>query len=265
MLIDHCGEPAAFRPPPVEALTPDEHRQLRETLDGVVESWSGARQIGMQVLRLREHERAADEAADVWFRASGLPLALGLTARAAASLLCVNLGAQMPSAPETRLSEIDRALLDAWASRTLPALAEALGAGPTGEVTSDAGESARFAMEQERFVAAELTFAGEVSAGMITIATELARGPRDRPALTLGDHADLLLQASLTVEATIVAEPVPLPELLSLECGDVLLLGDKTAVEAHLSAGEAVVAAGRPGAREGMRALRLRGAVLTDR
>ncbi|MFW6437597.1 MAG: FliM/FliN family flagellar motor switch protein [Armatimonadota bacterium] len=264
MLIDDAGGIKPYCPPSVEELTDSECRRLRTTVASVVESWRGAPEIGMRVGGLhRGHRLTAvdDDSSAVCFAADKLPVELRLSPDAAVSLLCVNLGARMAEQPDTRLSEVDLALLDAWAARALPALVDALDAGPGGEIRRRPAGSGR----EDGSVAVELTFAGTMVAGWIVIGGELARMDRGRGGDTLGEHPELLLHARIGVEARIVSEPVPMPELLSLECGDVLLLGDKTAIKAELTAGDAVVAAGRPGARDGVRALRIKGAVLNDR
>ncbi|MFW5867494.1 MAG: FliM/FliN family flagellar motor switch protein [Armatimonadota bacterium] len=265
MLIEHCGKAELFRPPPVERLTERERGRLRTTLTRVVDSWRGAAEIGLRPGEMHsggDAECCSDRTDELWFRAGGTTVVLGLTPHAAISLLCVNLGAKMPEAPEPALSAVDLALIDAWAARALPALVSALNAGPCGEIRRGPGSEA---LGQGATVTAGLTFAGEMAAGRIIIGSEIARHDGETAGGTLGDYPDLVMHTRLTVQATIVAEAVPIPELLELECGDVLLLGDKKAVEAELRAGDSVVAAGRPGAREGVRALRIKGAVLNDR
>ncbi|MGM0494600.1 MAG: FliM/FliN family flagellar motor switch protein [Armatimonadota bacterium] len=271
MLIDHCGDAAVFVPPPVEELTPEERGRLRSRLVGVVESWRGAMEIGMRVATLCQHRDAAGIASGdgvTWFRAGGAPVMVGVTSPAAVGLICVNLGEDVPEKPDTRLTQLDLALLDAWADRAVRDLVAALNAGSAGEILRRIDAPGEIAAEWGPVVSAELTFAGEMPAGVIAIGESVAhrhtRATRG-PVTTLGDRPELLWQAKVTVEAAITAEPVPLPELLTLECGDVLLLGQKTALGAALSAGETVVAEGRPGAREGLRAVRIKGAVLTDR
>lgn len=262
MLLGPGAEMAAFRPPPVEDLTGVQLRRLRATLVGVIDSWRGALEIGLRVgdlLQPRE-ARAAGSAPDgVHVRAGAAPVALSLTPEAAASLLCVNLGSTMPDEPATRLSELDLALLDAWATRALPELVSALGGGTAGEVLR--GRPA----EIEGAIGVELAFAGERPAGALRIGPALARPRASVSGETLGDHPALLLEAGLMVQAAIASDPLPITDLLTLEQGDVLLFGDKTGVEAALTAGEAVVAEGRPGARAGMRAFRIEGGVLTER
>ncbi|MFP4248424.1 MAG: FliM/FliN family flagellar motor switch protein [Armatimonadota bacterium] len=271
MLIDHCGEPTVFTPPPVEELTPAERGRLRSRLVGVVESWRGAMEIGMRVATLCQHRDAARVASGdgvTWFRAGGAPVMVGLTSPAAVGLICVSLGADVPENPDTHLTALDLALLDAWADRAVRELVAALDAGSAGEILRQADAPGEIAAEWRAVVVADLTLAEEIHAGVIVVGEEIARQHTrgtGAPVTTLRDRPELLLQANVTVEAAIRSEPVPLPELLTLECGDVLLLGQKTALKAALSAGEAVVAEGRPGAREGMRAVRTKGAVLTDR
>lgn len=264
MLIDDCGAIAAFRPPPVEQLSEGERRRLRARLAGVVDTWRGAAEIGLRLRELHQGQEIPEPVeggADVWFHVARLPLALGLTPRAAVSLLCVNLGAKMPEEPDTALSEVDLALLDAWAARALPPLVGALDAGPAGEVQ----RRPRAPQYDGDAVVADLTFAAEMPAGRLVIGREIARKDRDSTAgERLGQHPELLLHARIQAHASITSEPVPICELLSLERGDVLLLGDKTTIEAELTAGSSVVATGRPGAREGVRALRIKGAVLND-
>jgi len=261
MLIDSGAQAMAFRPPPAEDLTEEERRRLRATLAGVVESWRGGIEVGLRVAELRQPSETLtldEQPGDVHFRAGAAPVALSLSREAAVSLLCVNLGSAMPETPGSRLSDLDLALLDAWAARALPELVTAVGGGPAGQVLRRRGT------EPGNALLAELTFAGGMRAGTVTIGVELAR-PRSAAAPdTLGDHPELLLGAGMSVEAAIVTDAVPLTELVTLEHGDVLLLGQKDAVAAELTAGEAVVAEGRPGARAGMRALRIKGGVLTD-
>jgi flagellar motor switch/type III secretory pathway protein FliN len=266
VLVDADANVAAFRPPPVTALSDEECRKLRATLAGVVESWRGGIETGLRVPRI--HQPGEDEGCghegDLWFRAGAAPIALALSPAAAAAILCVNLGAPMPDEPDGALSEIDLRLLDAWAERAVSELAGALAGGPPGEVLRRTSPPPDIIGQQKPQVRAELTFAGEMRAGEIHLAADLARR-RWGASARLGDSPEVLLQARLDVGAAIAAEPVPLPDLLALEEGDVLLLGPKNSVEAELVAGETVVAAGRPGARMGMRALRVTGGPLTER
>lgn len=268
MLIDQDANVAAFRPPPVEELTDEERGRLRETVGGVVEAWRGGVEIGLEVGGVRQVQ-AGDDAGeapgDVWFVAQGAPVALGLSQEAAAGLLCVNLGAPMRDTSDPNLSEIDCALLDAWASRALPELVNALGAGPAGKALRRNTRPPDLTAKAGGAVAADLTFAAGRRAGTILIGAEIARANEGEPCETFADHLNLLLHAGLRVDAHIVAEAVPLRELLALETGDVLLLGDKATVLAELTAGEGAVASGRPGARAGRRAIRIEGDVLADR
>lgn len=249
----------ALRPPPVEELTVGERGRLRAALGGAVESWPRADAIGLRVAQLRR--AAAPEVGDggAWFRAAGAPVALGLTPRAAVSLVCVSLGAAMPAEPKDRLSGMDVAVLEAWAGRALPALAEALGVGPAEELERVRGCPRGLAGVEGEVVVGELAFAGEVPAGTILVAAEHARGGEAGGRATLGDHPGALLRARVMAEAVIRTGGVALAELLALEVGDVLVLGPKGEVEAQLVAGGAVVGAGRPGARGGARAVRIGG------
>lgn len=269
VLIDQCVEVAAFRPPPVEQLTESECSRLIAVLAGVVDGWRGAVEVGIRLGEFEQHNAdpgPTSVADDLWFHASATPIALGLTPEAAVSLLCVNLGAEMPAAPDAELTAVDLALLEVWAGRAVSELATALGAGPAGEVVRRRGTPGELIAEtQDVVVSAGLTFSGGMPAGAVLVGAEVARTREKRPPVRLGDRPGLLLQARLTVNATIATDPVPLCELLSLEKGDVLLLGDKAGIEATLTASECVVASGRPGAQEGTRALRIMGGLLIER
>ncbi len=268
MLMQADARVAAFRPPPVEELSDEERRRLRSTLAGVVDSWRGAIEVGLHVAELRRQDEppVGAEAADggPWFRTGAAPVALGLTPAAAVSLLCVSLGARMPVEAETRLSEMDLRLLGAWAGRAVPELVAALGAGAPGEVLQRAECPRELGAKSGSVIVAELTFAAELPAGAIVLGAELARKRDAARRVTLGDDPTALLAASVTAEAVIATDGVPLSELLAIEVGDVLLLGDKGAVEAQVMAADAVVARARPGARAGLRALRVTGGVLND-
>jgi flagellar motor switch/type III secretory pathway protein FliN len=261
-LIEAAGKVVKFHPPPVEQLTAEECRLLRATLGEVLGSWQGAAEIGLRVTEVRRCDEASAMAqpGGVCFSAATPSVHLCLSPEGAACLLCVILGAPIPETPQTRLSGIDRALLHAWAQRALPELAGALGAGPAGEVL----RTTRPPHGRGPAVLVEMQSAGQSHAGFIVLPVELVRRREVADGGTLGDHPHLLHQAHLQLRATIPTEAVPLRDLLALESGDVLLLGSKAAVRAELTAGSSVIAKGRPGARAGMRAVRLKGGALTD-
>lgn len=263
MLIEANKTVATFRPPPVEELSAGERRRLRAALAGVVASWGGSSSLGLLVGDPRRQDEVPAHYAGPWFRATGAPVGLGLTPEAAVSLLCANLGAPMPTAPSTHLSELDLALLNTWATQALQELATGLAAGPVGQVLRVPDYPQDLAAGSCSVVVAELTFASDMPAGVIVVDAAIARRREPSDPATIGDEPTVLLDATVTAEA-IIRATVRLDELLTLEVGDVLILGDKTTVEAELVAADEVMARARPGARGERRALRVTSGLLSD-
>lgn len=266
MLLEAHADATAFRPPAVEELTDAERRSLRSKLADVVEGWPGAAETGLRVAavtRLSSGQVREEEDCAVWFRTAGAPVALGLTAEAAVGLLRANLGAPVEADASAALTELDLALLDAWAAQALPEVASTLFGRPSGEVLRQ-GDAPDDLAGGGALLVAELIHAGERAAGVLLLGEELLpqQTPLDRT--TVGDEPGLLLNATLDVEALIATDGVPVAELLQIEPGDVLVLGDKQAVEARLAVGEMLLARARPGARSGVRALRITEDVINE-
>ena len=267
MLLEAHADATAFRPPAVEELTDAERRSLRAKLGEVVEGWPGGAEIGVQVSAVTRippgaQFREGDHCA-AWYRTAGAAVALGLHADAAVRLLCANLGAPVDADAPGTLSELDLALLDAWAAQALPEVASTLFGRPSGEVLRP-GNAPDDLAGGGALLVAELMHAGERAAGVLLLGEELLpqQTPLDRT--TLGDDPGLLLNATLDVEALIATDGVPVAELLQIEPGDVLVVGDKQAVEARLAVGEMLLARARPGARSGVRALRITEDVINE-
>jgi len=259
VLLEADTAVSEFRPPPVEELTEPEQRSLRSTLAAVIGGWPAAGEIAVQVTRVRR-AHATDVADDVfsdgvWFRAAGGPVALGLTAEAAARVVCGSLGAGAGTDLRTQLSELDLAVLGAWAAQALREVLTGVGRSP-GEVLRSSAPPEQLAGPAGGLVA-ELSFSGWATGAMLLLGEELLLQRRPGVGETVGDSPGPLLNAELAAEALIVTAGVPVSDLLQIEPGDVLVVGEKQAVEARLMAGSVFVARARPGARSGVRALRI--------
>lgn len=254
MLVDP-GEARVerFRPPAADAPSARERERLRARLEGAVGRWRWATELGLRIAGLEAPSRANAGGAICW-RAEAAPLALMLEAEPAAALVCLNVGAELPEAPQTRLSEVDAAVLDLWARRALTAVGAALDGALTGEVRRlAAGEAAH---GDQPLIAATLAWAGERSAGSLLAGAALAQR-QSEPGVALGARPEALLDAPVRLGARIDGPELPLAELLTLSEGDVVLLGRKTAIEVALAAADVTVATGRPGAQGGRMAVRL--------
>jgi len=242
-----------FRPPAADAPSARERERLRGRIEGAVGRWRWATELGLRVTGLEAPARP-DAGAAVCWRAEAAPLVLMLEAEPAAALVCLSVGAEPPSRPETRLSAVDVAVLDLWARRALAAVGTALDGAVTGEVQRvSVGVRAD---GDEPMIAATLAWAGERPAGRLLVGPAPARGERE-PRAALGDRPGALLGAPVRLGARIDGPELPLAELLTLGKGDVVLLGRKTAVEVALDAGDVTVATGRPGSQGGRMAVRL--------
>ncbi len=265
VLVDVDQNVAPFRPPPVEALSDEQQRLLQTRLSGAVESWAGALSIGLRVARVSREPTAREAGAlqaDLWYHTGGASVAVGLTGICAASLLCVNLGGPAPDDARPSFTEIDLALLDAWAQRSLSQVARALDADAPVSVSRGGGLPDDLA--DEAIIVAELTFAADRPAGVVVLDPELTPQHRGEPSARLADYPEHLLSAAIRADAIITTEPVPIRDLLQLEPGDVLLVGDQDEIRAQVRAGGSTMAAGRPGARADLRAVRITGGAARD-
>ncbi len=244
---------APFRPPAADAPSARERERLRARLEGAVGRWRWATELGLRVTGL-EAACGADAGGAICWRADGAPLVLTLEAEPAAALVCLSVGAELPQAPETRLSEVDGAVLDVWARRALTAVGAALDGAVMGEVQRIPAGAAADA--DQPMVAAMLAWAGERPAGTLLVGRAPAQAQRE-PGAALGDRPGALLGAPVRLAARIDGPELPLAELLTLGEGDVVLLGRKAAIEVSLAAGDVTVATGRPGAQGARMAVRL--------
>jgi len=258
VLLDDHASIRLFRPPAVEALTARERSRLRDRLEGGVARWRWATELGLRVTALDQvgaGSRADDDQLVGWC-ARLQPLALWLHPELAAAIVCLSVGAPLPRQPQSRLTEVDLAVLDLWAHQALGVLGSALDEPLIGEVDHIDQHAGASCGDKKPMVLAELTWAGERPAGALLIASRPARFTRETGP-TLGDFPEVLAQAPVTLDARLDGPRLALADLLTLGCGDVVLLGRKAAVEVGLFAGDTMVARGRPGARGSRMAVRL--------
>lgn len=238
---------ARFRPPAEHLLTGDERTRLRVALSAVVDALPGATELGLRLTGIDQRELAA-EACAIHYR--GGEMMLALCPRAAAGLVCYALGGAVSPGSEVALSEIDLALLDAWAGEALPTLGRSLAIAVPEVVRCRPGTP------DGCVAVAELCFAGDEPAGMVVFdaGTTRRRGEREG---TLGDDASCLRDVKARVAVEIPEVRLTLVELLGIGPGDVLVLGRKSEMRGEMRAGALLLGSGRPGARSGSRALRL--------
>lgn len=257
MLLDDQASVKPFRPPAVETLTLRERSHLRDRLEGGVARWRWATELGLRVTALDQDagSGAGDDRLVGWY-ARLQPVALWLHAEPAAAIVCLSVGAPLPRQLQSRLTAVDLAVLDLWARQALGALVTVLDESPVGEVARIDQHAGALWDDEEPMMRAKLTWAGERAAGVIAVGSRLARSPRETGP-TLGDFPGVLAQAPVTLEARLDGPRLALADLLTLQCGDVVLLGKKTAVEVGFYTGDMIIARGRPGARGSRMAVRL--------
>ncbi|MEA3402464.1 MAG: FliM/FliN family flagellar motor C-terminal domain-containing protein [Armatimonadota bacterium] len=257
VLMDPDTPVEPFRPRPVEDLSSAEWSRLRSRLAGAVAGWRRSTETG---LRLDEMRRVAGEPPSpegVWYVAGGVPLALCLDRTLSAALVCLSLGSPPPDEPQDKLTETDLAVLDVWAREAVPEVAGALdaSAGPPTRVT--AAEAAELMRGEEPLAVGDLRWASGRPGGAVVVARALARSDAEADGRALADYPDALLRAPVAVDAVVAGPELPLAELLSLEAGDVVLLGLKSEVQVTLSVGGTAAAVGRPGVQGGKMAVRI--------
>lgn len=261
MLVEPDVTATPYRPPSVEELSRAEREHLRSTLSRAVDGWDGAAETGLQLDRIRVVAEADDPGrieGSVQYTATGSGMALCLSPKLCAALVCVGLGVASDDG-DGPLTATDLAVLDLWARSALRSAALALEVGKPGAVTRSGGIAKLF--EADGTIVCEFRFkaGGEESAAFLAVERGLIR-PRDRGHCgALAEHAELLLGVSVPVEAIIEGPALPVRELLGIEAGDVLLLGSTGRTRTWLLAGETQLTAGRPGVKSGRRAVRLTG------
>jgi len=264
---DPTGRAEAFRPPRADELSERDWARLRSGLTAAVDGLDGTIETGLRLAEISREARDEPHVADgeIWYEATGVPLALALRPEMAAALVCVSLGSPAPDQPAPDLSDVDLAVLDVWARQALQAIAASFQVATGVGARRRAGPSEELAQGDRGCVAADLAWAGDRPAGSILLSRQLVCA--DEPTgPALAETPELLLGAPVTVCATIDGPRLPLVELLGLEVGDVVLLGPKGELEVSLAVGSLPIATGRPGARSERMAVRLtRIAVLLHR
>lgn len=186
----------------------------------------------------------------VWYEAGSGEVALGLEPGFAVAMVCRSLGAPLREDVPRELSEVDLAVLDVWAREALTILAQAVmdGAAPTVRRVQSPSLQGAIAV-------AELYWASGRSAGTIALSCDLA-DDREQ-GRSLAQAPGLLADVAVRLEATIGGPRLHLAEVIDLEPGDAVRLGQKGDVMVTLSAGGRIVASGRPGVQDRCLAVRV--------
>lgn len=256
MLLDDNDRYERYVPPAADDLNASEWARLRSRLSGVVDGWAWSTETG---LRLADIERLDDMPTDggrVWYEAQDEPLALGLTETLSDALVALTLGGGVPDGPRAKLTGVDLAVLDLWAGRALEAVAGALALAPT-RVRRFGGPPAGMSVAEPPLAGVRLQWAGKADGGRLVVGLSAVRGGDTEERARLGERPGPLLEVAVRVAARMRGPDLSLADVVELEVGDVIVMGDKDEVRVDLHVGEARVAHGRPGVRGGQMAVRV--------
>jgi len=258
VLLDADRPVEPFRPPGLDELSAAERAGLRSRLTGAVDGWRWATELG---LRLTSLDQAAEGPspgdAAIAYVAHDAPLALAVEPEPAVAVVCLSLGGSPPTGPSPALSAVDLAVLDLWARGALGGIARALDVPAGGEARRLRSGERPAPPDAGPLLAASLSWAGDRPAGWLLIPARLGRREPDAGGPTLGEAPAALLEAPVALAAHIDGPALPLSELLTLEPGDLVLLGRKSSVEVTLGVADTTLAAGRPGAQGDRMAVRI--------
>ncbi len=247
--------------PRAEEPTQREWGRLQEYLEAAMQGWEAAAKAGLMVERLLRADRPEELPAmpgAVTYRLTGAPVFLALQPELAAALVCLRLGADLPGEPGTALTAVDLAVLDTAVSPCLAAMASALeiGAGVTAE-RLEMGPREAVSRLAAAVVGALLRSPRVRGRGIVLVTQQAMREAFAGPGPRLAENPGALMAARVEAQARMRGACVPLAELLMAEVGDVVMLGGSADKEVGLYVGDAELAKGRPGARDGRMAVRI--------